>query len=66
MGYGTGLVAGYGINKFIVRFPAVTAVDYPKFKEHTTLHGRLISFDTIVNVEMSLDFDEEVCVMCYL
>jgi hypothetical protein len=60
VGYETGLVASYGVNTFVVKYSKVTKDEYPDHVVSATFHGRLISQDTIVNVDISFEHDSKV------
>lgn len=64
VGEKTGLVARYGSNTFVVRYPQQLAEDYPRHVVSTTLYGRLVSPDAVVNTVISLHHDDEVRYTC--
>lgn len=49
-----------GVVTLLVKFPAVLAKEYPIHVKNTTFYGRLISDKAILNLDISLGFDEEV------
>ncbi len=55
------LVATFGVNKFLVTYPAIVKQQFPLHVPRTTVYGRLIGHHTIVNMDVSLDFDDKVC-----
>ena len=58
----TGLVARYGVNKFLVKWPRSFEEDYPDLIKHMTFYGRVLNHEFIVNLDMSLEYDVEVSV----
>jgi hypothetical protein len=57
---GTGLVAKYGVNKFVVKWPRSLEEDYSEALRHMTFYGRLINTDYIINLDMSFEYDSAV------
>ena len=66
IGYGSGVVASFGVNRFIVKAPLIVQQDYPEAYKHTTLYGRVAGKERLINLNMQLNFDEEVrcCHFC--
>lgn len=60
MGQRTGLVASYGLNTFVVKYPRSVAVDYPDHIKHITFFGRLLSDSLMVNLNISFTHDDQV------
>jgi hypothetical protein len=60
VGERTGLIAQPGVNKFVVTYPKSFDKDYHDFLKHITFYGRLVNQNNIINLDMSLFYDEEV------
>ena len=56
----TGLLASYGANKFVVKYPAWFKDDYAAYVKHMTFYGRLINTDTIINLDMEFALNDTV------
>jgi hypothetical protein len=56
----TSLQAKYGVNKFVVKPAPHVLASYPDHVRHATFYGRLASAKFIVNLDMSLVFNETV------
>ena len=48
-------MATFGVNKFLVTYPAIVKQQFPLHVPRTTVYGRLIGHHTIVNMDVSLD-----------
>ncbi len=60
VGAGSGLVATYGVNYFIVKAPKIVKEDYPEHVTNMTIYGRLISHQYMVNTDISFVFNATV------
>ena len=60
VGERAGLLARYGVNKFIVKYPVWFNEDYSDYMRHLTFYGRLINTDTVVNLDMEFTENEKV------
>ena len=60
VGERAGLLARYGVNKFIVKYPVWFNEDYADYMRHLTFYGRLINTDTVVNLDMEFTENEKV------
>ena len=60
MGVKTGLVARYGQNSFLIKYPRFFDDDYEKSVKKATFYGRLIGEDYIINLDMSFVYDDKV------
>lgn len=56
----TGLMATFGSNKFIVKYPKSVAAQFPDHVRSATFHARLISNKAIINVNMNFTHDDMV------
>ena len=56
----TGLLASYGANKFVVKYPAWFKEDYSTYVKHMTFYGRLINPDAIINLDMEFALNDTV------
>lgn len=54
--------AVYGVNKFLVTYPALVKQQFPQHVANTTLYGRLANSKNIVNLDVEFDHNEQVCV----
>lgn len=52
------LVASYGVNRFVVKYPSLFATLYPDHVKDVTLYGRLLNNDYIVNLNVSYNHDD--------
>ncbi len=59
--YGCSMTASYGINKFLVKFPALLEAQYPNHVRNVTLYGRMLNTEYILNLNAELWFNEQVC-----
>lgn len=59
---GCSLIASYGPNRLVVRYPKLLARYYPDHVTNATIYGRLINNDFIVNVNPSYYHDSKVTV----
>ena len=50
----------YGVSKFAVLVPTLTALQFGAAVAHLSIHGRLANNDTRVNVDVDLDFDPSI------
>lgn len=50
----TGLFMKYGMNTFVIRYPAALAAAYPQHVRSASFYGRLVNADTIVGVDIAL------------
>jgi hypothetical protein len=60
VGAGTGLVAKYGVNYFIVKAPKIIKEDFPEHYTNMTIYGRLISQEYMINVDVAFTFNSTV------
>jgi hypothetical protein len=61
VGPGTVLEARPGRNAFLVTYPAITANQFPAHVTNATIYGRLLGASTIVNLDVALTHDAQVC-----
>ncbi len=60
VGIGGKLKAVYGLNKVIVRHPRFFNTIYPAHIKSATFYGRVINSEYIINLDMSMTYDEQV------
>ena len=48
----SGVVAMYGVNTFLIKYPAWFKDHYPQHVRHATFYGRLISSNYTVNIDV--------------
>ena len=59
----TGLLASYGVNKFLIKYPVWFKDEYPEYVKHATFYGRLAGAEYIMNLDMNWDHSDEVSVL---
>jgi hypothetical protein len=64
VGERTGLIAQPGVNKFVVTYPKSFDKDYHDYLKHITFYGRLVNEKNIINLDMSLVYDDKVDQSC--
>lgn len=63
--HGCRLLASYGPNRIVVRYPKLLARYYPAHVTNATIYGRIVNDDYIININPSFYHDKKVC-HCYV
>lgn len=60
VGLNTGLQASSGVNTFVIKHPKLFDKEYPNHVKSATFYGRLLSAETIINVDIQFEYDATV------
>ena len=52
--------AAFGVNRFLVTYPAIVAEQFPSHVTSVTAVGRLANVDRLINVDVELHHDDKV------
>ena len=60
VGDGIGVELKAGVNVFVIKYPKVLEEEYPAHVKAATFYGRLINHQYIININVALDYDDDV------